>query len=164
MAFEKAKRAPGTSNTTTYLINMTTTSAWDNTIAAFRACLDEKTGEIDSIKFVAACEDVAHIYDALFSVGMMAKQLKSDITNSAGTVMKSVLKNPTKNATLGSLVENELKTNGRDKVRADRSNGVVGMLWAKRAVEFIMTYLELLGTRAGGYLILAIERVERGGD
>jgi hypothetical protein len=115
-------------------------------MTAFQACIDTSTHKIDTVKFVQACEEISHVYDALFSVGMMASQLKGDILNSAGTVRKVFLKYPDKCATLQELVQFELKTIGRDKVRKDKATGIIGMLWAKRAVQFIMVLLELLVT------------------
>jgi hypothetical protein len=105
------------------------------------------TSSIDTVKFTEACEAIANVYDALFSVGLMASQLKGDILNSSGTVKKAYLKSPGNCDTLEHLIEYELKTIGKDKCRTDKSTGIIGLLWAKRAVQFIMVYLDLLGTR-----------------
>jgi len=80
-------------------------------------------------------------------VGLMASQLKGDIMNSSGTVKKVYLKHPDKCTDLESLIKFELGAVGKDKVRTDKTTGIIGMLWAKRAVQFIMVYLDLLGTR-----------------
>lgn len=120
---------------------------WVQTGAAFAGVLDPATKEIDSMRFVAACLEIANVYDALFGGGILAKQLKGDILNSAETVKKAFLKNPDKCGSLRGMMEFELATMGRDKVRVDKSTGVIGMLWAKRAVQFIMVFLELLGSR-----------------
>jgi hypothetical protein len=118
---------------------------WQEVETAFADCLD-KEKKIDSLKFAQACQVVAKIYDALF-IGMVAGQLKGDILNSSGNVQKVFLKHPDKCAHLEDMIIFELKTHGRHVVRGDKTSGVVSMLWAKRAVQFIMTYLELLGTR-----------------
>jgi hypothetical protein len=119
-------------------------SAWTDTQEAFAACFDPATRRIDALKFVAACKDIARVYDALF-MGMVASQLKGDILNSSGTVEKACAKYKTE--TLEDLIVHELKVHGRHVIRGDKSSGTVGMLWAKRAVAFITMYLELLGTR-----------------
>lgn len=41
----------------------------------------------------------------------------------------------------------QIKLRSLATVRADRHSGTLGLLWAKRAVEFIMMYLELLATK-----------------
>jgi len=124
-------------------------AVWKSVRAKFVEAADSvaELGSVDTLKFVAACEEIANVYDALFGGGILAGQLKGDILNSAGTVRKVFLKQPDKCATLKGMVEYELSTRGRDKVRADKTSGVVGMLWAKRATQFIMVFLELLGTR-----------------
>jgi hypothetical protein len=117
-------------------------SAWQETQDAFAGCMEGT--KIDALGFASACRSIAKIYDALF-MGMVAGQLKGDITNSAGTLEKAAMKH--KCATLEDLIVHELKHEGRHKVRADKTSGVIGMLWAKRAVQFIVMYLELLATR-----------------
>ena len=102
---------------------------------------------MNTLKFVAACEEIANVYDALFSVGMMASQLKGDIMNSSSSVKKAFLKAPEQCGTLDALIQQELRVLGRDKIRVDKTAGCIGLLWAKRAVQFIMVYLDLLGTR-----------------
>jgi hypothetical protein len=119
-------------------------SAWTDTQDAFAACFDPATKRIDCAKFVAACKDIAKVYDALF-IGMVANQLKGDINNSSSTVEKAAIKYKTE--TLEDLIVYELKAHGRHVIRSDKGSGTVGMLWAKRAVSFIVMYLELLGTR-----------------
>lgn len=119
-------------------------SLWTDIQDAFSGCYDPATRRIDALKFVAACKDIARVYDALF-MGMVAGQLKGDINNSSATVEKAALKYNTE--TLEDLIAHELKTHGRAVIRSDKNSGTVGMLWAKRAVNFIVMYLELLATR-----------------
>jgi len=120
-------------------------SAWLETQDAFSQCMDESK-KINTLKFVAACRAIAKIYDALF-VGMVAGQLKGDILNSSATIEKVFLKNPDKCETLQDMVAFELKTRGKEVVRADKTSGIVGLLWSKRATDFITTYLNLLATK-----------------
>ena len=119
-------------------------SVWTETQDAFAACIDPSTRRIDAFKFVAACRDIARIYDALF-MGMVASQLKGDILNSSATVEKASVKYKT--YSLQDLIAQELKIHGRPVIRSDKASGTVGMLWAKRAVTFIVSYLDLLATR-----------------
>ena len=113
---------------------------------AFTACFDTASNKIDTQKYVKAVRDISKIYDALF-MGVVAGQLKSDIMNSAGQIEKVFLKQPEKGQTIEGIVEYELQTRGRETVRADRTSGVLGVLWSKRAISFIAMYLELLATR-----------------
>jgi len=106
--------------------------------------MDPATKKIDAFKFAAACKDIAKIYDALF-MGMVASQLKGDILNSSSTVEKAAMK--LKVETVEDIVSTDLKHHGRHAVRADKTSGVIGVLWAKRAVNFIVMYLDLLATR-----------------
>ncbi|KAH9256662.1 hypothetical protein BASA81_005166 [Batrachochytrium salamandrivorans] len=121
-------------------------SVLTSTKDGFQASIDPATKQIDTVKFVAACQDVAKIYDALF-MGLIASQLKGDITNSSSCLQKAFLANPVDRATLQALVDNELKLFGKDKVRVNKASGIVSLLWAKRAVTFILTYLDFLGTK-----------------
>ena len=52
-----------------------------------------------------------------------------------------------KTETVDDLIAADLKTNGKAAVRADKSSGTIGVLWAKRAVNFIVMYLDLVATR-----------------
>jgi len=125
---------------------MASDSVWDSLKASFQDALQEdKT--VNTPLFCDACEQIAVLYDALFSIGMVAGQLKSDITNSAQTVRKCHLKNPTKTATVQDLLKYDISTVGLEKVRYDKKSGTLGLLWAKRAVEFIAMYLRLIATR-----------------
>uniref|UniRef100_A0A0G4HPA5 Glycolipid transfer protein domain-containing protein n=1 Tax=Chromera velia CCMP2878 TaxID=1169474 RepID=A0A0G4HPA5_9ALVE len=113
----------------------------DTTEAAFRACINDQS-EIDCMKFAAAARSVGELYDDIF-YGVVAGQLKKDIDSSATTVEKAFLARPDKE-TLAALMAFEMETLGRDKVRADKKTGTIGILWAKRAVQFVSTYLGLL--------------------
>jgi len=84
----------------------------------------------------------------MFSVGMVATQLKQDITNSAQTVRKAHLKNPAATGTLQDLVAHEVSSVGLETVRYDKKSGTIGLLWSKRAVEFIAVFLRLIATKA----------------
>lgn len=121
-------------------------SLFASTKDKFQACIDVDSKTVDTFKFVSACEDVAKIYDALF-MGVVAGQLKGDIINSSSCLKKAALAQPDKSSTLQDLVANELKLFGKEKVRANKASGIVSLLWAKRAVSFIMTYLEFLATK-----------------
>lgn len=84
----------------------------------------------------------------MFSVGMVATQLKQDITNSAGTVRKAHLKNPAATGTLQDLMKYEIASAGLETIRYDKKAGTIGLLWSKRAVEFIAVFLRLIATKA----------------
>ncbi len=84
----------------------------------------------------------------MFSVGMVATQLKQDITNSAGTVRKAHLKNPATTGTLQDLMKYEIASAGLETIRYDKKAGTIGLLWSKRAVEFIAVFLRLVATKA----------------
>jgi len=96
--------------------------------------------------FFKVVQGIEGIYQAMF-MEMIANQLKGDIANSANSVRQTYLKHPEKCATLQDLVVHDLKHRGRHEVRADRSSGTVGLIWAKRNAHFVVMYLELLHTK-----------------
>jgi len=123
-------------------------AVWQDAHKSFQTALqtvDGKENRIPTENFLQVCEAVGHIYQALF-MEMIASQLKGDIDNSANSVRQCYLKHPDKCNTLENLVVHDLKHRGRHEVRNDRSSGIVGLLWAKRAVAFVVMYVELLGS------------------
>jgi hypothetical protein len=99
--------------------------------------------EINAQQFVILCENVANVYDTLFNSGLLSQQLKKDMLNSAQTIRIFLIKHPLL-ITLKDMVEYELYYQGRDKVRHDKTTGIIGLLWAKRALEFIVVFMGLL--------------------
>ena len=92
-----------------------------------------------------ACGTIEAFYEAMF-MGMVAGQLKGDIQNSAKTIMNVHLAHPDW-TTLQTMLASEITERGIDKVRKDKKSGAIGILWAKRAIQFIMVYLNLLVTK-----------------
>jgi hypothetical protein len=121
---------------------------FDRAYKTFQAALvtiDGSPNRIPTERFLDVCASVSDIFGALF-MEMIANQLRGDIDNSANSVKKCFLQHPDKCETLEHLVVHDLKHRGRHEVRNDRSSGTVGLLWAKRAVAFVVMYVELLGT------------------
>ena len=122
---------------------------WKRAKSTFDTSLQTVDGTPDRIPtetFFQVCESVAAIFQALF-MDMIANQLKNDIDNSANSVRKCYVKHPKERSTLEDLVAHELQQRGRQEVRNDRSSGVVGLIWAKRSVAFVVMYVELLGSK-----------------
>lgn len=118
-------------------------SAWDSALQTFVECRDASTGKIDTLKYVEMCDRVSDIYGAMF-MSMLASQLKSDIDNSSGNVRKAYDQSPENSQTLDTYMEHLLQTRGHQQLREDRASGVHGLLWSKRSVEFVVTYIEKL--------------------
>lgn len=125
--------------------------AFTNAQAGFQTALTEDPSAqgkvlVPTEHFIQVCALTAEIYQALF-ISALASQLKGDIDNSANNLLKSYKLFPADRATLDALIGHEIKTRGYDAVRADRESGTVGLLWAKRSIDFVVMYLDLLSTR-----------------
>jgi hypothetical protein len=121
--------------------------AFDKCHRIFAAALETVEGKENRIpteNFLSVCDGIGGLFEAMF-MGMVASQLKADIDNSANNVRLKFLKHPDKCHTLEDLVIHDLKHRGRHEVRNDRASGTVALIWAKRSVQFVVMYLELLG-------------------
>ena len=121
--------------------------AWDHAHKTFATTLETIDGQANRIQteqFFRVCDAVGGMFQAMF-MGMIASQLKGDIDNSVNSVRQAFLKQPDKCHTLEDLVAYDLESRGLETIRADRASGTVGLIWAKRSVQFVVMYLELLG-------------------
>lgn len=116
----------------------------DNFTAALEAfkAVPGEDGQIQTAQFVHAARSLSLLYDALFA-GVVAKQLKNDIMNSAHSVDQAFLANPELDC-IEKLVPFEIALLTLPKVRKNKKTGTIGALWAKRAIEFITVYLHHL--------------------
>jgi hypothetical protein len=89
-------------------------------LEAFRAVPGED-GQVQTAQFVQAARTLAPLYDALFN-GVVAKQLKGDIMNSANSVEQAFLANPELDC-IEKLVPFEIALLGLPKVRKNKKCG-----------------------------------------
>eukprot|EP00920_Eleutheroschizon_duboscqi_P037770 GHVT01090436.1.p1 GENE.GHVT01090436.1~~GHVT01090436.1.p1 ORF type:complete len:170 (-),score=41.57 GHVT01090436.1:811-1320(-) len=72
---------------------------------------------------------------------MLSNTLKKDIqTSSGGAILAASLHSS--RATVDGLIRHELLDDGVAQVRKNKRSGVVSLLWMKRALHFILTFLE----------------------
>eukprot|EP00923_Selenidium_pygospionis_P003519 GHVN01005548.1.p2 GENE.GHVN01005548.1~~GHVN01005548.1.p2 ORF type:complete len:223 (-),score=20.16 GHVN01005548.1:1505-2173(-) len=115
---------------------------------AFEPCLEEvetDSGRKAVCNCIETCEAsllVVPLYDKIFGPGMVANQLKKDLEGSATGCKTTVLSNPMNWKTVDGLIVGEVQKRGYDVVRQDKASGVVKLLWMKRALEFIATFLD----------------------
>jgi len=120
------------------------TAAFDHARKTFAGAMDPTTRAVNTEAFLAVCDAIGGIYQAMF-MEMIASQLKGDVDNSANNVKIFYDKNRDRCLTIQDLVKEDLRLRTKEEVRNDRSSGTVALLWAKRNVNFVVMYVELLG-------------------
>jgi len=103
-------------------------------------------GNINCATYLAAVDNISKVYDALFSIEMARRQLKSDIENSIDQIKERLLATrlDPRTTTLRELMENELKPEiyGPEKCRDRKArSAVIGLLWTNRAVGFVVVFM-----------------------
>lgn len=107
------------------------------------SCVVDKYNRIQVDKLAEAALTIEPVYDAIFSSGMIASRLKNDIQNSTGNVLNAYRENPVKRLYIEGFIEDEIRTIGDlNKIRKDLKTGVRNLLWMKRALDFVFTFLE----------------------
>ncbi|PFH35398.1 glycolipid transfer protein GLTP [Besnoitia besnoiti] len=104
-------------------------------------------GRILSSPLTEAVKTIIPVYDTIFGAGMVANLLKKDLTNSSSKVReateKQVQEEPAAGpVTVDMLIDYEVKKYGVAFLRKDANNGVKNLLWMKRALDFIIGFLE----------------------
>ena len=107
---------------------------------------DSPPGNINCATYLAAMDNISKVYDALFSIEVARRQLKSDIENSIDQIKERLLATnlDPKTTTLRELMENELKPEvyGPEKCRDRKArSAVIGLLWTNRAVGFVVVFM-----------------------
>jgi hypothetical protein len=110
------------------------------TTALFNGVTIAEDGLIDIESFLQACHNIQPVYDIIFSPGIVASTLKSDIAESISSVTNLKGKYP-KLAHLQALIRQELTDTPVEKLRKTKKSGVVGLLWLMRAITFNVTFI-----------------------
>jgi len=107
---------------------------------------DTPKGNINCATYLAMVDNISKVYDALFSIEVARRQLKSDIDNSIEQIKERLVATnlDPKNTSLRELIENELKPEvyGPEKCRDRKArSAVIGLLWTNRAVGFVVVFM-----------------------
>ena len=112
-------------------------------LIAFEAGKIEKTeaGEISLEGFISAFHHrFITVYDVLFG-GMMGNQLKSDLE---GNFDNLVARKSAETPGIEGTIKSEMESKGAKACKKDSKGPVMALLWSKRAMDFIVTFVELL--------------------
>lgn len=89
-----------------------------------------------------AARTVVPMYDSIFGKGILASTLKNDIENSSGKVEDARALFPAERQYIEEFVLHEIGQRGVDYIRKDHNAGVKNLLWMKRALDFIISFME----------------------
>ncbi len=89
-------------------------------------------------KYLDTCEKVSKLYDILF-ISFVADTLKKDLI----TMINCIKDNSEGHETLEDIIRYELIYYDRDQIR-NLKTGSYGILWTKRTLEFVNTFLKML--------------------
>ena len=99
-------------------------------------------GEYNTQSLLAWADLVPKIYESIFSSTTVINQLKSDLNNSIKTVRHVFAADPTANVGLQTMVRREVAEKTLAVVRKDKTSAVIGLLWMKRAMQFMLEFLK----------------------
>ncbi|KAL8452069.1 hypothetical protein Emed_001610 [Eimeria media] len=116
----------------------------------FRSIPDSE-GKLDCEKLADAAMQISNVYELVFGKGFVSRHLKQDIANSSGRMRAAAdaLRKARGGGVVSAdqLIEWELKEMGVARMRKDEQSGVRGMLWMKRALDFILSLIcNMFGT------------------
>ncbi|KAL8442908.1 hypothetical protein Emag_006193 [Eimeria magna] len=116
----------------------------------FRSIPDDQ-GRLDCEKLADAAMQISSVYELVFGKGFVSRHLKQDIANSSGRMRAAAdaLRKARGGGVVSAdqLIEWELKELGVARMRKDEHSGVRGMLWMKRALDFILSLIcNMFGT------------------
>ncbi|CRG99369.1 glycolipid transfer protein, putative [Plasmodium relictum] len=104
-------------------------------------CREEN--EILVLKLCELSNAVYPIYNKIFGNGFLGDTLKKDLKNSSLRVQKAIEKVPEETKYVSKMYSYNLKKyESLDKLKKDMDNGIINFLWMKRALEFIIVFLE----------------------
>lgn len=98
-------------------------------------------GKVLTQKFGEAAKLIAPVYEWIFGPGMVANHLKDDILGHAGGVVSAASEDPDAYRTVDGMVSNMLKRKNIGDIRGKWGEGIVEVLWTKRALDFILRFL-----------------------
>ncbi|CRG96707.1 glycolipid transfer protein, putative [Plasmodium gallinaceum] len=102
--------------------------------------------EKDEILVLKLCElsnAIYPIYNKIFGDGFLGETLKKDLKNSSLKVKKAVEKVPEETKYVSKMYSYNLKKyENLEKLKKDMDNGLINFMWMKRALEFIVVFLE----------------------
>ena len=99
-------------------------------------------GDLPTEQLLLWADRVPKIYEAIFSSSTVVNQLKGDLNNSIKTVRLVYAQNTTGNAGIQTMITNEIQNKTLQKVRKDTKTATIGLLWMKRAMQFMLEFLK----------------------
>ena len=101
-------------------------------------------GEIPLQTFITAFHHrFITVYDVLFG-GMMGNQLKSDLEGNFNNLAAAIAASPETMATIEGAIKSEMASKGEKGCKKESKGPVMALLWSKRAMDFIVTFVERL--------------------
>eukprot|EP01135_Chromosphaera_perkinsii_P000099 Nk52_evm1s26 gene=Nk52_evmTU1s26 len=97
-----------------------------------------QVGEVPTEDFLKACDGISMIFDVLGSIKF--KMLKDDMCGNINRLRGKYESNRSACATLQSIIQLEI----RENTHQDKKSCTVGLLWLKRALEFILHFVDLV--------------------
>ncbi|SBS85327.1 glycolipid transfer protein, putative [Plasmodium ovale] len=106
--------------------------------------LDCREGnEIVVLKLCDLCNSIYPLYKKIFGRGLVADVLIKDLRNSSFKVQKAVEKFPEETKYVSLMYTYNLKKyESIEMLKKDLDNGITNFLWMKRAIEFMVVFLE----------------------
>eukprot|EP00922_Rhytidocystis_sp_ex-Travisia-forbesii_P041202 GHVS01061518.1.p1 GENE.GHVS01061518.1~~GHVS01061518.1.p1 ORF type:complete len:243 (-),score=38.49 GHVS01061518.1:564-1292(-) len=101
-------------------------------------------GKIRTLELAQAARTIVPVYDTVFGKNVVSSNLKKDIENSSGKVMLAVESFKDERQFVDEFILHEIQQRGVQDIRKDSTSGVKNLLWMKRALDFIISFLELL--------------------
>lgn len=99
-------------------------------------------GQINALKLAEAGHLVGTLYDRIFGVNTVSRKLREDIDGHANCVVEAVKADPQRKTTCEGLVHVTLQEKGLEWCRYTPDNGVLKLLWLKRALDFILRFVD----------------------
>lgn len=113
---------------------------YDRITEAFQAC-QTPDGRVNALRLGEAALLIAPIYDRIFGSGLVANHLKDDIIGHASGLIGAA-RPRSKCEYVDELVPEMLREKPVEEVRGKWGEGLVELLWTKRALDFITRFLD----------------------
>eukprot|EP00922_Rhytidocystis_sp_ex-Travisia-forbesii_P041208 GHVS01061528.1.p1 GENE.GHVS01061528.1~~GHVS01061528.1.p1 ORF type:complete len:268 (-),score=35.54 GHVS01061528.1:125-889(-) len=101
-------------------------------------------GKIRTLELAMAARTIVPVYGTVFGENMVSSNLKKDIENSSSKVVLALEKFKDEGQYIEEFILFEIQQRGVEELRKDSTCGVKNLLWMQRALDFIMSFLELL--------------------
>ncbi|PHJ26090.1 glycolipid transfer [Cystoisospora suis] len=104
-------------------------------------------GRILCVPLAEAAKTIIPVYDTVFGGGMVSNLLKKDLDNSSTKVIQASARDQASipdsgPITVDMMIACEVKQSGVNALRKDSECGVKNLLWMKRALDFVVGFLE----------------------